>query len=130
MIIPIERPRVWVGLLDQVHAVLAHARVVGEHAELRIVQHVEPAFEILHAEDGVELLGENRQPPIRMETKDAAERGIGRSGDVHRVFSHEHAAIRRGANDRRMLDSRRLGDEFKAPAGRRLRQRGGKCPDC
>jgi hypothetical protein len=88
------------------------------------VQNVKLAFEILHPEHRVQFLGEHRAAAVRMKADDAALRGVGRRADVHRIFRHEHAPIRRNANDGRVTNGRRLRHQLHAPA-RKRRGRGG-----
>lgn len=127
MIVPVQRPRLGVRLLNQVRALPAHSIVVGEDGELRVVQDVESAFEILHPENRVELFREDREASVGMKAKDAA---LGRirvpRADVHRIFRDEDASVRRSADDRWVIDARRFRDEFDAPPGQGRRHPGGE----
>src|SRR2546422_586810 len=105
MIIPVQSPRLGVGLFNQLHPIPTHALVVNETAELRIVQHVESALEVLHAEDGMQAFCEDGDPPVGMKANHASSllaRVLG--ADVHWVFRHEDAAVRSRADNGRMTD--------------------------
>jgi hypothetical protein len=83
------------------------------------VEDVEVAFEILHAEHGMEAFGEDGSAAVGVEAKDAPLGGVGGGADVHRVLGNEDAAVRSNGDDGGMLDVRSLGDEVEGPAGDR-----------
>ena len=122
VVVPIQRPRIRVHRLDQFAAVFTDAVVVGEHAELRIVQDVEFAFEVLQPENRVKLLRKHGPPAVGMKAENPAFLRVGvRRADVHGIFGHEDSPIGRDAHHGWMSNIGRLRDEFHAPAGRRLR---------
>src|SRR5204862_4492559 len=94
----------------------------GEDGEFWVVQHVKVSFKKLHSEHGVEFVRENRAAAVRIEAEDATLRRVRGDTNVHRIFRDEDAAVRRDANDGRMLDVRRAGDQVEAPIGRRIRK--------
>src|SRR4030095_8460058 len=107
--------------LDKVGAIESLVAVVGEDRELRIVQDVKLAFEILHPKRRVQPVCECRRPPVWMKADDASLlfiRAFGR--DVHWVFTDKNAPVRRGANDGGRFDDRMFGDKFESPTGKSL----------
>ena len=116
MVVPIQRPRIRVHGLDEFGAVFAHAVVIGEHAEVRVVQHVEFSLEVLHPENRVQLFGKHRPPPVRVNTNDPAFLSVRvRGADVHRVFRDKHASVRRDTDHGWMTNLRRLCNEVHPP---------------
>ncbi len=121
-----------VRALDEVDAVLPHAVVVGEDAELRGVVDVDLAVQVLDPEDGVEAVGEDGDLAVGMHAEDAVPRLGGGTFHVHRVFPDEDPAVGREAEDGGVFDVGVLGDDLDLPVrgtlGRRLldkdRQRG------
>jgi hypothetical protein len=71
MVVPIQRPRIWIGAFDEVFGIGAGFAGIFEGGEARIVEDVKLAFEILQAEHGVEIRGEDGAAAIRMENDDA-----------------------------------------------------------
>ena len=127
MVVPIQRPRVWIRLFDQVHAIPAHPLVIGEDGEPRVVKDVQFAFQILHPEDGMESFGENREMAVGMPTEDASLGRIGmRRADIHRVLRHKNPSIGRGADHRWITDLRRFRHQFHAPARQSFRDGDGE----
>src|SRR4029453_9447583 len=74
-------------LFDQFDAIGADAVDICEYAEPGVMQDVDFAFQVLQAEDGVQVGGEYRPAAVGMPTQDPAFGGIGAGQtDVHRVL--------------------------------------------
>jgi hypothetical protein len=79
------------------------------------VKDVEVAFEILHAEHGMEAFGEDGAAAVGVEAQDASLGSVGRGADVHRVLGDEDTAVGSDGDNGGVLDVRSLGDESEGP---------------
>ena len=90
-----------------------------------VVQDEQLAVDVLHAEDGVEPVGERRDAAVGVEAEDAALLQVGpRRADVHRVLGDEDPPVRGAADDRRVAESRRPEHHVQPPTVRGMRQPG------
>jgi len=84
------------------------------------VQDIQAPFEILHAEDGVQIFGEHGHPPVGEQANNPPQlfaRLLG--ADVHRIFGDEDPTIRGDTNHGGMADDGGFSDKFDFPAGQR-----------
>src|SRR5688500_9799249 len=132
MVIPIERPWMWIGARDDVFRIGARIAGIFEDREAWIVQDVHFSFQILETKNRVKVRRENSAATIWMKGDNSSVGRVRGCIDIHGILSDEDASIGRGTNHGRMTDVRRGGDQLEFPrcarnrridGGKRLQQR-------
>src|SRR5258708_27119596 len=81
------------------------------------MMHEELAIDILNAENGVQIGGEQRDMAVSMNAKDAVGGSVAGQAHIDWILRHEYAAIGSGTNHTRMNELWRFSDHLHLPIG-------------